>query len=1290
MSRILIAIYNYFHCRKLLFWFFLAGSCVLLFWGAMQVRFEEDVNSFFPDTKDAQRTSEVFANLKVKDKIILMCSSADTLQPVDPERLVEVGNRFEKELTERVGSEYIKDIFSRIDEQVISGATDFIYNTLPVFMTEQDYVRLDSLLTSEGIDDRMRANYNNLLSPAGVALKDILMRDPLGLGTNSLMNLRDMQLSTNYEIYDGCIFSRDLNTRLGFVTPQYGTGSTGKNEVLIHVIETLADEMGVSCPDVKIEYFGGPSVAVYNARQIKWDTMVTLNIALLIIIVFISLVFRRKSAIPLIITPVIFGALFALCFIGLIKGSISGIAIGAGAAVFGIALSYSIHVLTHAGHVSSTRQLIEELAYPLTVGSFTTVGAFFGLMFTKSELLRDFGLFASLSLVGTTFFCLVFMPHFLKVRHGETSGTILKKIERLNSYAYDRNKWLVGAIILLTVVCLFTSNRVTFDSDMMHLNFEPEHLKKSEAKLYDIFQSDHKTVLFVSTGKDWNDGLNAYEQTNEKLKQLKKEGKIEACASVGGMLVAPAMQEERIRRWEEFWTPERKRNVKEYIQESGKKYHFREQAFEGFFELLDKSYTVYDFGNASGVSSRLLDNWVASGDSLVMLISQVSLKEDAKVDIYEQFGGNGQLVIFDRAYFAGKWVSAINDDFYLVLYISSFLIFFALLIAYGRIELTLMTFTPMIISWVIILGLMGLFGIPFNIVNIILSTFIFGLGDDFSIFIMDGLQHEYRTGKKMLASHKTAIFFSAFTTIVGMGALVFAKHPALQSISLISIVGMLAVVLVAYTIQPILFRIFISGPVRKGGFPYTLSSLLMTWWAFTLFVTGCGILQAVIPLLLLAPVSAKRKKRWYHRMIRCLLHYFMKLMFNVRQDYRNPGNETFNRPAVVIANHQSFVDILVLLSLNPKFVMVTNNWVWKSPFFGRIVRYADCFNTGEGYEQLVEILRKKVNEGYSVVLFPEGSRSADCKLRRFHKGAFYLAEQLQLDIVPILLYGNGMVVSKTQPFYVKTGTIALEILPRIKYNDPLWGTAYQERQKKIAAYFSAEYERLCREFTTPDNPYYYSKLIKNYIYKGPVEEWYVRVKVKMEKNYRFFNSLIPRKAVVTDIGCGFGMLDYMLLMLSEEREILGLDYDEDKIAVASRCFARNGHIRFECADVLNYDLPASDVFVLSDMLHYLDYEKQELLLLACAARLNNNGMMIVRDGDSVRVKKHRLTKLTELFSTKILRFNKTKCDLCFTSRERIMAVAGKCDMLAEVIDNDKYTSNTIYIFRRKPDISNVK
>ena len=225
-----------------------------------------------------------------------------------------------------------------------------------------------------------------------------------------------------------------------------------------------------------------------------------------------------------------------------------------------------------------------------------------------------------------------------------------------------------------------------------------------------------------------------------------------------------------------------------------------------------------------------------------MLVTQVRITDDNKEEVYQQFKDNTDVVVFDRSYFTNQWVSAINNDFYLILYISSFLIFLALLISYGRIELTLISFLPMLIS-------------------------IFGIGDDFSIFIMDGLQNKYRTGKAILNSHKTAIFFSAFTAVVGMGTLVFAKHPALQSISLISILGMAAVVLVAYTIQPIIFQFFIAKPASKGLPPHTLIGLLRTILLFMLFVTGCIILRIFIILLYLIPVRRSYKQQLVCRII---------------------------------------------------------------------------------------------------------------------------------------------------------------------------------------------------------------------------------------------------------------------------------------------------------------------------------------------------------------------------------------------------------------------------------------
>lgn len=1283
MTQFFIGLYDYFERHKILFYLSLISCVLLMGFFALQVRFEENITQFFPDTKDSQNTIKVFDNLKIKDKIIIMLSSADTCHRVEPDSLIEAAGRLQQTLTEKAGGTLIKGIFAQVDQSLIGGATDFVYEHLPLFLTDTDYQRFDSLLTEKGIQAIMQKNYTNLLSPAGIALRSYILRDPLGLGSEALKHLQDFQLEANYEIYDEHIFSKDGSTLLMFITPVFSTGSTGKNDELIKILEEELQHVQGESPTIRVEYFGGPSVGVYNARQIKKDTILTSSLALLIIIVFISLVFKRKRSIPLIITPVLFGGLFALFLIFFIKGSISAIAVGAGSAVMGIALSYSIHMLAHQNHVSTVQQLIKEIAYPLTVGSFTTIGAFMGLIFTSSDLLRDFGLFASLALVGTTLFCLIYLPHFLKGQADVKQGCILRIIEKINAYSYEKNKWLVGGILLITVICLFTSQKVGFNNDMMSLNYEPQHLKQSEEKLMQLFDSGEKTVLFVSVGEDMNQATETYAMTNQKLSALKDQGLIKDYASASQFLISPQEQQLRLKKWKDYWTDEKQQQIREQLETAAAEYRFRPGSFDPFYQWLNQPFGEYHYtAQEDDISGKLLNEWQTSADSITMLISQIRISDQNKETVYQNFSKAQDVVIFDRSYFANKWVSAINDDFYLILYISSFLIFFALWFSYGRIELTLMSFLPMLVSWVIILGLMGILGIEFNIINIILSTFIFGIGDDFSIFIMDGLQNKYRTGQKVLNSHKTAIFFSAFTTVVGMGALVFAKHPALQSISLISILGMIAVVLVAYTIQPLIFRFFIAGPASKGLPPYTLIGLIRTVLLFLLFFIGCIFLRVLIAVLYLVPVRKSNKQRLVCRLIQITCKGILLLATAVKKEHINKANERFQHPAIIIANHQSFIDILVLLSLSSKILMVTNHWVWHSPFFGAIIRYVDFYYIGEGYEQYMERMRKKVKEGYSIAIFPEGTRTYNGKMKRFHKGAFYLAETLQLDILPILLYGNNKIIAKAQPFNIRKGIIYTEILPRIPADDLSFGTTYQERTKRISAYMKEGYARICREKNTTDNPAFYEALIQNYIYKGPVVEWYIRIKVKMERNYRLFNRLIPVQGQITDIGCGYGPLCYMLSLLSEDREILGIDYDEDKIALAQHGWLRNEHLQFRHGNALEYPLPESDVFILNDMLHYMSYEHQRTLLLKCADRLRSQGMIIIRDGNSANTSKHRLTRFTELLSTRIFNFNRTAGELHFTTETQLRKIAVTCGMNVEIIPNDKYTSNTIYIFRK--------
>lgn len=1337
MHRIFVKIYNFFRRHRPVFWVSMFSSFAIFLFMASKIHLEENITSFFP-SGNSSHMAEVYSNLKVSDKILIMFSSADgSIDPDKEDSLFSAAARF-GELVEAAGvpeGKYL-DCVSGDD---ISGMLDFVGAHLPVLMEDSDYESLARLDNPAVVDSAIRNVYLNLISPAGFAVKDVLMSDPLSIGGGVLGRTAELNPVSDYQVRENHVFTPDGNTLLAFLEPAFSSGETGNNDALVAIVDAAVDSLAAEFPTVEVHYFGGPAMSVYNARQIKRDTYATSIVALVIIILFILCVFKRRRSIFLILCPAIYGAVFALAMSWLTRGSISGIAVGAGTAIMGIALSYSIHFLAHQNYVRSVTQLLEELCSPLIIGSVTTIGAFVGLLFTSSRLLQDFGLFAAYTLLGTMVFCLVFLPQFLVAQSDVREGKVLRIIEKISSYPFDKNKWLIAALVILTAVCGYMSTKVGFDSDMMDLTYWEPKLKEAEAMLAAQDRDSTKTVMLVNVGASDDLAYNALRGTLHELEELKSEGLVSDYSDGGAFVAGHEEQMRRIGKWKAFWTPERVASVSEEIRSAAVKYGFREDAFDGAIARLSADYQPVEWfysGDSSGrdsagegsssrdSSSRdssgqdssgreaedsadsvcqiggtkdvpmAFSSWMGSSDNLKMFVCQATMRRADIDEVYSRFYGNPNVVIFDQSYFANKAAESINNDFYLILFISSFLIFFVLWLSYGRLELALLSFLPMAVSWIIITGIMGMLGVQFNIVNIILSTFIFGMGDDFSIFIMDGLLHKYRTGRELVNSHKSAIFFSSFVMIVGIGALIFAKHPALHSIALITILGMVAVVLVAYVAEPVIFREFVTKPASEGKAPYTFGTVFGA--LFLLYipaVLGGAVILLIGMLLQLVPIGRERRQT----IISLMLHHACRLLVwicpFIKSVRLGPDGKRLRQwtgsHGIVCANHQSSLDIILLISVFPKVKFFVADWVRNSPLFNLISGLLGyiCKSDGLMESEMVQRVATDLEHGWNYVIFPEGTRSRDGSMKRFHKGAFLLADVMKAPMIPVVFYGNWRICPKGTGLNLTRGVSVTQVLP---FDSRSYETITDVR-KAMKSVIVEAHEKLCREYDSPRNPYFRKVLVSSYLYKGPVTEWYVKVKTSLEDDYAYFDSMLPRIGQITDIGCGMGQLDIMLSLLHPSRKVLGLDYDEEKIAVARNCWpVRNlPGLSFVNADAQSAELPESDAFVISDMLHYIDSEAQERLIRRCVSRLKDGGLILLRDSDTGNVKGQKMTALSEVMSTKIMGFNKTSGDLHFISEAQISGIAKSLGLSLEVKTDGRKTSNTFYLLRKRACIQQV-
>ena len=1285
MGQLFTGIYGIFRKHPWAFILFLVLLLGFEAWFGSQIVFEEDINKVIPATEKNKRLITVLEHSKFADRLVICISLSTEQQRPEPDLLVSYAEALIDSLESPVTSQYIETIEGKVSPGSFGDIYDLFYENLPLFLDEDDYESIDNMLGDSAIAMAIKKDYEALISPGGFVMKDFILKDPLSLTPIALKKLESLKVSENFSLYQDYIISVDQKNLLFFVIPANPSTETSKNAELLTLIDRYSHNLdNYFNKKASLRYFGSMPVSIGNAQQIKRDIIVTLSIAVFLLIVFLGLYFRRKLTFLLLFIPALLGGGFAIAALYLIKSEVSAISLGLGSVMLGISVDYALHFLSHLQYSGSVRTVIKDISAPIMTSSITTASAFLCLLVLKSEALRDLGLFAALSVFSSAIFTLTILPLLFKEEQKAKvhNNPVANLIRRVAAFEYHRKGKLVWLIVLLFIVFLFTSGKVKFESNMDSMNYMAEELIESEDYLDSISSYKLKSVYLVSIAGEIEDALLANERLIPSVDSLKKKDIIRSYTSVHPFYPSSERRTEKLGMWKNFWTEEKVRNVEQSIINSSAEFRFRDNTFNGFFELLETD-------NTPGLSAlyplreEFLDEYITEKDSLSMVTTVLKVAENDKAVVYDVFEGKKDIIVFDRQSLTSSFMDGLRDDFDTLIMISLIVVFLILTVSFGRIELGIITFIPLLISWVFTLGIMGLLGIRFNIFNIIISTFIFGLGIDYAIFCMRGLMQEYQYGRKKLISYKISILLSGITTLVGIGVLIFAKHPALQSIAISAIIGILSVIFITYTLLPRLFNFLIRHEGRNRRWPATFKDFLFSINTFLIFIVGVTILNiAGLALKYLAPIKTTQKKLIFHQMLSLACRVIVYGSVNCPKYIRSPGKKIFKEPAVIICNHQSHLDTVVNIMQNPRMILLTHPWVQKSMFFGWFVRFADFLPVHKGLDPIMDQMREIVNKGYSIFVFPEGTRSYDLNIKRFHQGAFYIARELNLDIIPVISYGTGNAMPKFEPF-MKTTTVSMTVLPRISSDSPLIKDTLLATSKSVRHHMQKEYATIRKEFETP--VFFRKKVIRNYLYRGPVLEWYMKVKIRMEKQYLLFHKKLPEQGLITDIGCGYGFMSYMLQLMAPNRQFLCYDYDPDKVDTANHCALKNKNIRFIHADVTGINPEQSDAFILADVLHYMPAEEQEKLIAKCAERLKDNGVIVIRDADISLRKKHLGTRISEFVSTRV-GFNITQDKqhkLYFNSKENYLDIFSRLKLDVSIIDDTKLTSNLVYILKKQ-------
>lgn len=812
MTELFIRINKFFSSHKAVYW--LSMVAIFLFFGffATRIHLEEDIDKLMPSSKNEDGTTKLaFADLKIKDKTFLLFEGKGT------ENLIGVCDDFIDSLVMRDSASHtIGDIFYKIDDDLMPDGIDYLTEHLPAYIDSSAYAHFDSLLTREHFTQQMQQNHDDLLSEIGGMFPELIQMDPMGMRSVLAKQMEPLMSAGNYHTVDNHFFVPDSTVCIAFITPRFSSTNTGQGSALFRMLNDQIDQFSKSHPDVRISYHGTPASGFYNSTQIKKDLTTTITGALILVLIFLLFCFRRWDTIPLLLLPVIFGTLFGLAMMYWIKGEFSLLALAIGGVVLGVALSYVLHVLTHQKYVNNVEKMLRDQVKPVWLGCITTIGSFAGLIFINTSLLQDFGLFAAFAILGTTMFSLTYLPLMLKedkeCREGKEGFGFIDKI---NDYPLDRKKPLLAAVILVAAVGIgaYLIGGTRFDADMHNLGYLDDMTEYSEQLLRDKTYTGDKTKYFASEGNTMEEAIENFAILDHKLDSLQQLGLVKSYTHTNQIFVPMRIQQERIDAWKAFWTPERLAKVRSLIAQTAPQAELNPEAFDTFFEMATRDYepdSLYATGLIPpGFQSTLMEE--SYGGEYLCFTSvrcqndSVRSSESDYIRICDAIASNPNLLVLDTYYYTTDTLLQMNDDFNVLQWLSMLFVLIVLLVSFHfNLKHTLLGFMPIFLSWLIVLGAMVIFNVSFNLISIIISTFIFGIGVDYSIFVMNGLTSK-DTSK--LKYHKTAIFLSAVVLITSVSSMLLAGHPAIRSVGFSTLVGLLSAVVLSYVLQPAIFRI---------------------------------------------------------------------------------------------------------------------------------------------------------------------------------------------------------------------------------------------------------------------------------------------------------------------------------------------------------------------------------------------------------------------------------------------------------------------------------------------------
>ncbi len=724
-----------------------------------------------------------------------------------------------------------------------------------LFLDDAGRRAIEERLSDAGIERRVGELRRQLTTPQGLAAKELLQMDPLGLSDVFLSRLQSSRGSLRVDWTSGYYLSRDHHLLLILaepVGPPQDIDFVQKLAVQVdRAVEEARGEWGETggpgkAPEVVV---GGPHfTALGDADLIRKDMLLNLGTAVPSVLLFFWFTFRRPGSLMYALLPMVAGLALTFAFAELAIGSLSSATSVVAALLAGLGIDF---VIVSYGRYIEERQkgaTLEEALLAMSgstgravlVGAVTTTVTFWAFIFTRFTGLRQMGLLTGTGILFCVLSVFLLLPAMLAWGEDHHNRRQTQPKLFLHSFGSEglmrlslHHPWVTCLIgVAITLASLALAVNIEFDESMKTMRPKGNRGIDVASEVGKEFGSGFDSMTVVLTGKSAAEVIELSGRAAHGAQRMVQTGTLYGFSGVTSLIPPPSQQQAAL-----AWI------------ESEQK------------DTLDLERIRATFGRATAAEGLRAEGF-ASGIGL--LASAVSLREPLGPESFQEnpqtrllleryLRKTGQgwkaavylypldnrwrrepppdaLHLVDKlgpqAALAGTNVvnqrvrAMVLKDAWVAGIIGVVLVAALIWMDFKSLPRTLAALVPLTVGLIWMVGAMVLVNTPMNFINIFVTTMIIGIGVDYGVHIL----HRFREVQDLpreefenaIVETGKAVVAASVSTIFGFGSIMFSHYPGLVSTGKVAILGAVTTCLVAITLVPAVLSWRYDGRRKKG------------------------------------------------------------------------------------------------------------------------------------------------------------------------------------------------------------------------------------------------------------------------------------------------------------------------------------------------------------------------------------------------------------------------------------------------------------------------------------------